>query len=165
MALVRKKPSQKILYWVYFLTLLVSLIIAALILLAPYFLSKNQRIAYLIYAVFTPFCHQSPERCFFLWGYPLAVCGRCTGIYLGFLLGTLLYPFTGALSRPVVPRVGLFLICSFPIAFDSLGNFLHFWSTPIWGRWATGIIWGVILPFYFIYGLSEAFSRKSPSLS
>lgn len=163
MVVLKKKTFFKHLYWVYFLTLGLSLIIVALILLAPYLLSKNQRIGYLVYAVFAPFCHQSPERCFFLWGYPLAVCGRCTGIYLGFLLGTLIYPLTGALARPVIPRVSYFLLCSLPISLDTLGNFFHFWPTPIWGRWATGLIWGIILPFYFIYGLSEALSRKSHS--
>ncbi len=34
-------------------------------------------------------CHQNPDRCFWLDGSPFFVCGRCTGIYLGFLLSYL----------------------------------------------------------------------------
>jgi len=155
----------KKLRWVYLLTFLGTIIIISLIFLAPYLLSKNYREAHFIYAIFTPFCHQSPERCFFLWGYPLAVCSRCTGIYLGFLLGVIIYPLTGALSRPILPRVVYLIFVSFPIGLDYLGNFFRLWSTSAWLRWVTGIIWGIILPFYFIYGLTEALSRKKYSSS
>jgi len=39
--------------------------------------------AYLVYAIGSVVCHQKPERSFHLWGAQLAVCARCTGIYLG----------------------------------------------------------------------------------
>jgi len=44
-------------------------------------------LAGLSYLVFTPFCHQLPDRSFHLLGVPLAVCARCTGIYLGIFIG------------------------------------------------------------------------------
>ena len=35
-------------------------------------------------------CHQRPERCFWIFGAPVAVCARCLGIYFGAALGLLM---------------------------------------------------------------------------
>src|SRR6266487_3566794 len=45
----------------------------------------------LVYAVFSPICHQMPERSFELLGFPWAVCHRCSGIYLGVLFAAVFY--------------------------------------------------------------------------
>ncbi len=37
--------------------------------------------------VYAPLCHQMGERSLVLFGGPLAVCARCTGLYLGAVLG------------------------------------------------------------------------------
>lgn len=42
------------------------------------------------YAVGSFVCHQIPARSFYLDGHPLAVCGRCTGLYVSALAGGLL---------------------------------------------------------------------------
>ncbi len=39
---------------------------------------------------FSLVCHQRPERCFWIFGAPVAVCARCLGIYLGAAVGLLL---------------------------------------------------------------------------
>jgi uncharacterized membrane protein len=39
-----------------------------------------------VYAFFSLICHQEPERSWMLFGHPLPVCIRCSGIYFGFLL-------------------------------------------------------------------------------
>jgi uncharacterized membrane protein len=39
--------------------------------------------AYLVYMAGSFICHQRPERSFALFGVPLPVCARCTGIYVG----------------------------------------------------------------------------------
>ena len=38
-------------------------------------------------------CHQIPERSFFLYGYQLPLCARCTGIAIGYIIGWLLSLF------------------------------------------------------------------------
>jgi uncharacterized membrane protein len=38
---------------------------------------------------FSLVCHQRPERCFWIFGAPVAVCARCFGIYLGAAIGLL----------------------------------------------------------------------------
>ncbi len=58
----------------------------------------------LLYGLFSSICHQYPERSWFLSGQPLAVCIRCTSIYVGFLvaLALRLPPRTGFLRFAVV---------------------------------------------------------------
>ena len=43
-----------------------------------------------IYFLLDPACHQQPDRSFFINGLPMALCVRCTFIYLGMLIGLLL---------------------------------------------------------------------------
>ena len=43
-----------------------------------------------VYAFGSIVCHQLPERSFHLWGAQMPVCARCTGIYVGAALASLL---------------------------------------------------------------------------
>lgn len=38
-------------------------------------------------------CHQMPNRSFFIKGYQLPICARCTGIALGHLIALIVMPF------------------------------------------------------------------------
>nr|QGT51171.1 hypothetical protein Firmicute1046_2470 [uncultured Firmicutes bacterium] len=38
-------------------------------------------------------CHQLPERSLFICGYQLPVCARCTGAFLGYICGLIMYKF------------------------------------------------------------------------
>jgi uncharacterized membrane protein len=129
------------------------------IVLAPWLASRGQTVpARFIYAVFAPLCHQIPDRCFHLNGLPLAVCGRCLGIYMGFAAGLLIYPLVRGFSRLSLPPIRLFLALTLPMAADAGGGILGLWLTPIGLRFATGFVWGIILPFYFVTGVAD-FSR------
>jgi uncharacterized membrane protein len=145
---------------VYFLTLAGILVWLGALVLAPYLRSRGVRLNSLIYAVFAPTCHQIPSRCFHLWGFPLAVCGRCTGIYTGFLAGLLAAPWLGGIGRTRPPRSGAFILMTLPLGVDALANFAGLWATGNWLRWATGFFWGVILPFYWLAGLNGLVRRE-----
>jgi uncharacterized membrane protein len=56
---------------------------------APLVASGWGAVAWPLYAAFSWICHQRPERSWHLAGYPLAVCVRCLGLYLGALAGAL----------------------------------------------------------------------------
>jgi uncharacterized membrane protein len=154
-----KKTDFDVLF-MYALILAGSLVWVVAIFLAPYLRSRNSAVGALIYALFAPVCHQIPERSFYLFGRPLAVCGRCLGIYLGFLFGTLLYPLGGRLTRIRLPQLRTFLVMSAPIAADTAANFLRLWSSSNVLRLATGLLWGLLLPFYFIAGFAELASQR-----
>ncbi len=146
--------------WVYGLTLAGILGWVSALILAPYLRSRGIAFNSLIYAAFAPTCHQIPSRCFHLFGFPLAVCGRCFGIYAGFLAGMLTLPFFSGLGRTSTPRPWVFLGFTLPIGLDVFGNFFGLWSTGIWLRFATGAFWGALLPYYFVAGMNSLFALR-----
>jgi len=145
---------------VYLLTLFGISLWLIVIFLAPYLETRSSLWAGFIYSLFSPVCHQQPSRCFFLFGSPLAVCARCLGIYAGFFCGTLAFPVLRGLSTVPIPPMRTFLFFSFPIVLDTLGNMISLWMTPGWARFALGVLWGVLLPFYFIPGVADAVMKK-----
>jgi len=153
------KAINKVIF-VYSGTLAGVLLWIAAIFFAPYLKSQTSEWNRLIYAVFSLICHQIPSRCFYVYGYPLAVCARCFGVYFGFLTGTVFYPFLKGFSKISLPRIKTFILMSLPIVADKIGNVFHLWMTPGWLRFITGLIWGIILPFFFIAGLSDYFINK-----
>jgi uncharacterized membrane protein len=158
---MKKGPNMVLMIWL--LAFLGGLMWNAALFVAPLLRHETPVVSALIYAAFSPVCHQLPERSLSILGSPLAVCGRCLGIYLGFSAGTILYPFLRRFSRPFLPATPIFVLVSLPIGLDTAGSFLGLWTSPIGLRLAAGLIWGSILPFYLITGLYEArqlLSRK-----
>ena len=144
---------------VYFLTLLGIFLWLAAVFAAPYLESQSSSCSRLIYMIFSPTCHQIPSRCLTLYGNPLAVCTRCLGIYLGFFLGTCLYPVLRGLPSESLPEARILIFMSVPIVIDTAANILSLWASPHGLRLATGMIWGSILPFYFIPGFTDIFKK------
>ncbi len=133
----------------------------AAIFLAPWLAGRDAAsAARFVYAIFSPVCHQIPARCFVFHGHPLAVCGRCLGIYSGFAAGLALYPFVRGFSRLRLPPARLFLLLTLPMALDAVAGLLGTWRSPIGLRFATGFAWGTVLPFYFVTGIADYFRGR-----
>ena len=146
---------NKVILFTYFSTLIGICIWIGAIISAPFLEHIDSPFGPFLYAAFAPVCHQVDSRCFFLFGFPMAVCTRCFGIYSGFLLGTLSYPMIRGTRELKLPSSIGFLLVSLPIVLDTIGNFFDLWSTPAWTRFIIGCLWGYILPFYFITGVGE----------
>ena len=75
---------------------------------------------------YAPLCHQLAGRSVELASEPLAVCARCTGLYLGGLAGLLLAVSAGWGVRVPAPRRAWLVMAVLPTALDSvlkiLGN-------------------------------------------
>lgn len=141
---------------VWFLTVCGTIAWLVLIFLAPWLAGRGASgAARVVYALFAPVCHQIADRCFVFHGHPLAVCGRCLGVYAGFLAGLLFYPFARGFTRIALPRARLFLFLTLPMALDGVGGILGIWRSPIGLRFATGFVWGTVLPFYLVAGLAD----------
>lgn len=141
--------------FVYLTTLIgVSLLIGS-ILMAPFLKQIDSPLGGVLYSAFSPVCHQIESRCIFLFGFPLAVCARCFGIYVGFLAGILTYSCVRGFTDLRMPKTKYFFLVSLPIVLDTSGNFWGLWSSPSWLRFIFGSIWGHILPYYFITGVCE----------
>ena len=147
--------NERRLIFIYVLTLAGILIWLAAIILAPWLRSRSSGLSPYLYACFSPLCHQVPGRSFELFGFPLAVCARCLGIYVGFFGGMVLYPVRRDFAGVRLPRTAFLLAVSAPIVFDTAANLLGLWGTPNLVRFFLGFLLGLILPFYFLTGLGE----------
>ena len=154
------KIKNKILI-VFIATLAGTIIWIVSIFLAPYLRAQSVYWSRIIYVAFSPICHQIPARCFIFYGYPLAVCTRCLGIYFGFFVGTLFYPLFRGFASITLPEKKIFILMSLPIVVDTIGNLFALWVTPPWIRYATGFLWGIMLPFYFITGIADALISRA----
>ena len=141
---------------VWLLTAAGALLWLAGIVLAPWLAARGAAgPARAVYALYAPVCHQLADRCYVLWGRPLAVCGRCLGIYLGFAAGLAAYPLVRRFDRSALPSARLFILLSLPLAVDGLAGFFGIWRSPIAVRAATGLVWGALLPYYWVAGLAD----------
>jgi len=147
---------------VYFWTAAGTIVWLAAIVSAPWLAAgrATARVGTLLYAAFAPVCHQIPERCFQFHGRPLAVCGRCLVIYAGFALGLALYPLVRGFSTLRLPTARVFILTVLPMAVDGAAGVLGLWDSPIGVRFATGAVWGVLLPFYFVTGAADLLGTR-----
>ncbi len=132
-------------------------IILALIAVPPHsLLGKADAVGYAV-------CHQIPERSFILNGQRLPLCARCTGTFLGALLGVVTMLLLGrhrASRLPPVAVLGLLVAFIGVWAFDGLNSYLtlfpgapYLYEPRNWLRLTTGMLNGLalitlVLPIY-----------------
>ena len=110
-------PSRSWRYWI----LVTGSTLWLIFLLAPAWLSsRGLPVSDFSYDCFASLCHQLPERSIQVWGSPLAVCARCSGLYFGFWIGLLMFPSLKTLSRKLLARPRLLLLFALPMAIDLL---------------------------------------------
>jgi uncharacterized membrane protein len=152
---------------------LAMLVYIGLAILAPVLAQGGEeRWAHRIHLVYSPLCHQLPERSFFLYGpqatytrdelrgavgdaltrrypgnaqigYKLAVCERCTGIYTAWVLFGILFSFVRSRLEPLPPRAFLALLA--PVAIDGVGQLLGLWSSTWQSRIITGALFALAI--------------------
>jgi len=129
-------------------------ILCALILAAPVLARHScHSVASVLYFFFSPLCHQIPARSFKLCGYPLAVCHRCSGIYLGMFLGTFFGNRT--IQNCMNARRVLVLCAIVPISLDALASFAGFWTGFALIRFSTGLLFGTLISPLFVCAFTE----------
>jgi uncharacterized membrane protein len=139
-----------------------------LVVLAPAATSSAEFVPFggIIYAFFSPLCHQIDARSFHLFGWPLAVCGRCAAVYFGFLIGTIGYPVAGNLLRGARPGRMFLVVAVAPMLFDVILEAAGFCESSNAVRAVTGAWFGILLPFLIIpgavEGISQLFTRPNP---
>ncbi len=106
-----------------------------------------------IYSLYQYFCHQLPERSFFIFGQQMAYCERDTAIYTGaFVLG-LIYAVTRRRWR-ALPWWGFFLL-ALPIILDGSLQL----ATPYESTWALRTVTGLLATLgavWFLYPRFDA---------
>src|SRR5215510_7810628 len=91
-------PTRRPLVFWLLSTAAVALLVSLIVIAPAAAASGHSEIAEGIYQGFGVFCHQRPDRSFFIEGHKLAVCSRCTGLYAGFAITLLLYPLVRSLK-------------------------------------------------------------------
>ena len=113
-----------------------SIVVLALVFAPPLLAAAGWPYAELLRWLAHPVCHQLAERSFHVLGAPVAVCQRCTGIYVGFALGVALWPRLPSAVRWLAdhPRTLVFFLL--PVGVDwALDN-------TVVSRFATGAVAG-----------------------
>jgi len=112
-----------------------------------------------IYFPFSLFCHQIPDRSFVIGIYPLAVCHRCFGIYLGFFLGALFE--NRWIHRSVKLRRSFVLAAVLPMGIDFLLEFSGLCNSVSGLRFVTGIVFGCLISPLLVRGITEMLQEFS----
>ncbi|MCS7228904.1 MAG: DUF2085 domain-containing protein [Candidatus Kryptonium sp.] len=114
----------------------------------------------LAYRFFSPICHQNEFGSFHINGIKLAACSRCSLIYLGALVGVLIFPFLK--RKDLLERSNFLLVLALmPSAIEfSLEKFLdvNFGSVKVLVSLWLGGVAGAVLTSQFVDMFS---SRKS----
>ena len=137
-------------------------IVGAIIGAPPFQSGGDASFAATIYKIFSYVCHQIPERSFHLAGHQFAVCSRCTGLYVGFAVATLVYPLARSLTRTDTPRRRWLILAAVPLLIDFSLTYFGVWSNTHLTRFSTGALLGAVAVFYVMPGLvelSSAFGR------
>ena len=86
--------------------------------------------------LFSYSCHQNPERSFWIMGYPVSLCARCLGVYLGTTLSCCLALFN-KLNISLKNFIIMALFCSADIILNlfkiNTGNITRFFTGLIMG--------------------------------
>ncbi len=120
-----------------FFFMYVGLPFAAPILLA----NDHSQIANAIYSMYRFVCHQMPSHSYFIFGEQMAICERCTAIYLSMAVGGLIY----AMLRQRVKALPFkwYILFLVPIAVDGgtamFSVWLEYFPSVIYGLWAVGL--------------------------
>jgi uncharacterized membrane protein len=134
----------------YHLMMVISLLIIAIFLVLPpvTLFSKTHAVGYAI-------CHQIPARTLHIGGVPLPLCARCSGIYLGALLGILGAIGLGrqqAVELPPTPVLVLLVGFIGLMGVDGVNSYLtffpqlpHLYEPQNWLRLTTGTLNGLAM--------------------
>ena len=106
----------------------------ALVVAPPVLVRAESPYGELVRWLLHPVCHQIADRSFHWLDEPLSVCARCTGLYLGFTLGVLTWPWLSKLARRLAAHPRWVLAFMVPSAVDVFAP-----NTGI-SRFVTGLI-------------------------
>ena len=138
--------------------------------LAPYLMAIGmERPAKLVYMLYRLTCHQLPERSFFVFGHKMALCARCSSLYLSFWGVGLLYGLWRSIPLSRRYRLSplslkLLFLLALPMALDGAIQLLGLWESTNILRAITGALAGGGFGLFAYPLLDEGFrSAVSPT--
>jgi uncharacterized membrane protein len=145
--------GRLVLHWTWWVMIPVALVSAALG--TPYLLNHGfLPIALALQRCFALVCHQRPERSFWIFGAPVAVCARCLGIYVGGTIGLL-----ARTSRRIAFR--LLVAAAASNLLDAISESLGFHSNWLDVRFMLGLLLGITAAALVVSSLPR--EQRQPS--
>jgi uncharacterized membrane protein len=121
----------------------------------PLLLSRGYiAIWYPLHYGFSLVCHQRPDRSFYLFGAPIAVCARCLGIYLGAAIGLLLRTSRSIALRLLIVTASLNLLDGLTELVGPHGNWMKV-------RFVLGLALGVAGALLILSSLPQTPARAA----
>jgi uncharacterized membrane protein len=118
--------------------------------------SGHPLIGEFLFRIYTPLCHQLPERSFFICGHQVGFCHRCVALYSSIVVAGLLFGLLRRRMHPISLKVGGLLLL--PILIDGLTHMVDdlsglgfrgggdaIGSLNFWLRMITGALVGVVV--------------------
>ncbi len=140
-------PKRAWLIWAA-LGALAAVLLTWVLLTPPGLLGRADAIGYAV-------CHRIVARSFSLNGRPMPLCARCTGTFLGVLIGVFGPAILGrrrTVLFPPIPILAVLVLFSAVWAFDGFNSYLMLWrgepflyETQNWMRLTTGMFHGITL--------------------
>lgn len=96
-----------------------------------------------IYTVYEYVCHQQPAYSFQLNGAPLALCIRCTAIYVGFFVGTIVLPIVNSRILSYTQYRFYIVVLAIPMIVDFLASWTTGYSSTVATRIVSGGLFGI----------------------
>ena len=146
------------------LVLIITVWLILLCLPSIFHLFGAEQISGWYYAAFKLLCHQQPERSYFILGKQMTVCARCLGVYLGVLVGLVIYPFSKSLNNTKLPPIRMLAWFFMPIIIDGLFQSFHVYNSGNYIRTATGLIATAPLAFYAVPLINQIVLRIKEDL-
>jgi uncharacterized membrane protein len=146
----------------YALILTGEILWCAAIVLAPVFAASTgmlKEAGEVLYVFFGRICHQMDTRSFYINGMPFGVCARCTAIYMGFLAGTIVYPFLRGIGNSRIPHRRILAFACIPVLIDVFPWHAGLYETTIATRTISGSILGLALTFFIVPAAVKAVSE------
>ncbi len=98
-------------------------------------------------------CHKIPSRTFHYRGNPFPICSRCTGIFIGYIIATILLILSIFFPLFLI-RFWISIILLIPMLLDGgIQYFTHYESNNI-KRLITGLLGGIGIVFFLYYVVS-----------
>lgn len=105
------------------------------------------------FAIFySPICHQSPERCIVINDIALLICARCSGIFFGALIISLLSLFYWKKRNPPVKYI---FISFFPLLLDVFLVMLGLYNYSKTISFITGLVFGSTIFLYILHTIEN----------
>lgn len=111
--------------------------------------------------LYQPLCHQDPERSLHLGGWAIAVCTRCTGLYIGGSAGLLWTALFLMARGRRIPHAGWLLIVAAPNLLDVAARFSGWPGLPNLPRLVIALPAGLVVGL--LLGAGVADSRRLAS--